>query len=162
MHTYLHESMKQMMEAFQYDAHPMGMFVGSVAAMSTFYRDAKNVNDPQSRHDQTIRLIAKMPTIAAFSYRHNLGKPYVYPDNDLSYIGNFLSMLWKMSEPKYKPNPMLERPSTCCSSCTRTTSRTAAPTRCAQSAARKWTRTPRSPPRPPRFTVLSTAARTRP
>jgi citrate synthase len=109
MHTYLHEGMKQMMEAFQYDAHPMGMFVGSVAAMSTFYRDAKNVNDPQSRHDQTIRLIAKVPTIAAFSYRHNLGKPYVYPDNDLSYVGNFLSMLWKMSEPQYKPNPTLEK-----------------------------------------------------
>jgi len=109
MHTYLHEGMKQMMEAFQYDAHPMGMFVGSVAAMSTFYRDAKNVNEPQSRHDQTIRLIAKVPTIAAFSYRHNLGKPYVYPDNDLSYVGNFLSMLWKMSEPQYKPNPTLEK-----------------------------------------------------
>ena len=109
MHTYLHEGMKQMMEAFQHDAHPMGMFVGSVAAMSTFYRDAKNVNDPQSRHDQTIRLIAKVPTIAAFSYRHNLGKPYVYPDNDLSYVGNFLSMLWKMSEPQYKPNPTLEK-----------------------------------------------------
>jgi citrate synthase len=108
MHTYLHENMKQMMEAFQYDAHPMGMFVGSVAAMSTFYRDAKSVLDPQSRHDQTIRLIAKVPTIAAFSYRHNLGKPYVYPDNDLTYVGNFLSMLWKMSEPQYKPNPTLE------------------------------------------------------
>ena len=109
LHTYLHENMKKMMEAFQHDAHPMGMFVGSVAAMSTFYRDARNVLDPQSRYDQTIRLIAKMPTIAAFSYRHNLGKPYVYPDNDLSYIGNFLSMLWKMSEPKYAPDPVLER-----------------------------------------------------
>jgi citrate synthase len=109
MHTYLHESMKQMMAAFQYDAHPMGMFVGSVAAMSTFYRDAKNVNDAESRHAQTVRLIAKVPTIAAFSYRHNLGKPYVYPDNDLSYVGNFLSMLWKMSEPQYKPNPTLEK-----------------------------------------------------
>lgn len=109
IHTYLHENMKKMMEGFQYDAHPMGMLVGSVAAMSTFYRDAKHVLDEQSRHDQTVRLIAKMPTIAAFSYRHGLGKPYVYPDNDLSYIGNFLSMLWKMSEPQYKPNPTLER-----------------------------------------------------
>jgi citrate synthase len=109
IHTYIHENMKDMMEGFQHDAHPMGMFVGSVAAMSTFYRDAKSVLDPQSRHDQTIRLIAKVPTIAAFSYRHNLGKPYVYPDNDLSYIGNFISMLWKMSEPQYKPNPTLVR-----------------------------------------------------
>lgn len=109
IHTYIHENMKKMMEAFQYDAHPMGMLVGSVGAMSTFYRDARNVLDPMSRDAQTIRLIAKMPTIAAFSYRHNLGKPYVYPDNDLTYIGNFLSMLWKMSEPQYKPNPTLER-----------------------------------------------------
>jgi citrate synthase len=109
IHTYIHENMKKMMEAFQYDAHPMGMLVGSVGAMSTFYRDARNVLDPVSRDAQTIRLIAKMPTIAAFSYRHNLGKPYVYPDNDLTYIGNFLSMLWKMSEPQYKPNPTLER-----------------------------------------------------
>ncbi|HEV8574128.1 MAG TPA: citrate synthase [Dehalococcoidia bacterium] len=108
-HTYLHENMRKMMEAFHHDAHPMGMLVGSVAAMSTFYPDARNVLDSQSRQDQTIRLIAKMPTIAAFSYRHNLGKPYVYPDNDLSYIGNFLSMLWKMSEPKYAPDPVLER-----------------------------------------------------
>jgi citrate synthase len=98
-----------MMEAFQYDAHPMGMLVGSVGAMSTYYRDARDVLDPASRDAQTIRLIAKMPTIAGFSYRHNLGKPYVYPDNDLTYIGNFLSMLWKMSEPQYKPNPTLER-----------------------------------------------------
>jgi citrate synthase len=107
-HTYLHENAKKFMEGFQYDAHPMGMLVGTVAGMSTFYRDAKNVTDPQSRHDQIIRLIAKMPTIAGFAYRHNLGKPYVYPDNDLTYTGNFLSMLWKMSEPQYKPDPVLE------------------------------------------------------
>jgi citrate synthase len=109
IHTYVHENMKKSMEGFQYDAHPMGILVGTVASMSTFYREAKNVQDAASRDAQTIRLIAKMPTIAAFSYRHNLGKPYVYPDNDLTYVGNFLSMLWKMSEPQYKPNPKLER-----------------------------------------------------
>ncbi len=108
-HTYLHENAKKFMEGFQYDAHPMGMLVGTVAGMSTFYRDSKAVMDPQSRHDQIVRLIAKMPTIAAFAYRHNLGKPYVYPDNELSYPGNFLSMLWKMSEPKYEPDPVLQR-----------------------------------------------------
>ena len=109
IHTYVHENIKKFMEGFQYNAHPMGMLVGTVAAMSTFYRDARNVGDPASRHAQTIRLIAKMPTIAAFAHRHNQGLPYVYPDNSLSYVGNFLSMLWKMSEPQYDPNPVLER-----------------------------------------------------
>jgi len=108
-HTYLHENARKFMEGFQYDAHPMGMLVGTVAAMSTFYRDSKAVMDPEARHNQIVRLIAKMPTIAAFAYRHNQGKPYVYPDNDLSYSGNFLSMLWKMSEPKYQPDPVLQR-----------------------------------------------------
>ena len=108
-HTYLHENAKKFMEGFQYDAHPMGMLVGTVAGMSTFYRDSKAVMDPRSRHDQIVRLIAKMPTIAAFAYRHNQGKPYVYPDNELSCPGNFLSMLWKMSEPKYEPDPVLQR-----------------------------------------------------
>ncbi|TMB67044.1 MAG: citrate synthase [Chloroflexi bacterium] len=108
-HTYVHENVKKFMEGFQYDAHPMGMLLGTVAALSTFYPDAKQVSDPRSRHIQTQRLIAKMPTIAAFTYRHNRGLPYVYPDNDLWYTGNFLSMLWKMSEPKYAPDPVLER-----------------------------------------------------
>lgn len=108
-HTYVHENIKKFMEGFQYDAHPMGMLVGTVAALSTFYSDAKLVDDPESREKQTQRLIAKMPTIAAFAYRHSLGLPYVYPDNDLSYPGNFLSMLWKMAEPKYEPDPVLER-----------------------------------------------------
>jgi len=108
-HTYIHENVKKFMEGFQYDAHPMGMLVGTVAALSTFYPDARDVDDPRSREIQTHRLIAKMPTIAAFTYRHSRGMPYVYPDNDLSYAGNFLSMLWKMSEPRYKPNPVLER-----------------------------------------------------
>jgi citrate synthase len=108
-HTYVHENVKKFVEGFQYDAHPMGMLVGTVAALSTFYPDAKHVADPESRDIQTQRLIAKVPTIAAFAYRHNRGLPYVYPDNDLSYTGNFLSMLWKMSEPQYKPDPVLER-----------------------------------------------------
>ncbi len=108
-HTYIHENVKKFMEGFQYDAHPMGMLVGTVAALSTFYPDARDMDDPRSREIQTHRLIAKMPTIAAFTYRHSRGMPYVYPDNDLSYAGNFLSMLWKMSEPQYKPNPVLER-----------------------------------------------------
>ena len=108
-HTYLHENMKHFMEGFKYDAHPMGMLISTVGGLSTFYEEAKRVNDPESVQLQTIRLIAKMPTIAAFTYRHNRGLPYVYPDNDLSYAGNFLSMLWKMSEPKYHPDPRLER-----------------------------------------------------
>ncbi len=108
-HTYVHENIKKFMEGFNYDAHPMGMLVGTTAALSTFYPDAKHVADPVLRNIQMHRLIAKMPTIAAFAYRHNRGLPYVYPDNDLSYTGNFLSMLWKMSEPQYKPNTSLER-----------------------------------------------------
>jgi citrate synthase len=108
-HTYVHEKIKRFMEGFHYDAHPMGMLVGTVAALSTFYTDAKEVTNPQSREIQTHRLIAKMPTIAAFTYRHNRGLPYVYPDNDLTYIENFFSMLWKMTEPQYKPDPVLVR-----------------------------------------------------
>jgi citrate synthase len=108
-HTFLHENLKALMEAFRYDAHPMGMFVSSVAALSTFYARARDVQDPAARLRQIKRLIAKVPTIAAFSYRHSRGLPYVYPDNDLSYAGNFLSMMYKMSEAKFTPNPVLER-----------------------------------------------------
>ncbi len=108
-HTFLHENLKHLMEAFRYDAHPMGMFISVVAALSTFYPEARNVKDANARLKQIYRLIAKVPTIAAFSYRHNRGLPYVYPDNDLSYTGNFLSMLDKMSEAKYQPNPVKER-----------------------------------------------------
>jgi len=108
-HTFVHENVKKLMEGFHYDAHPMGMLVGTVAALSTFYPEAKDVDDAESRDRQTWRLIAKMPTISAFAYRHSLGLPYVYPDNDLGYAGNFLSMLWKMTEPKYQPDPVLER-----------------------------------------------------
>ncbi|MHB8384466.1 MAG: citrate synthase [Candidatus Binataceae bacterium] len=109
IHTMVHESIKKFMEGYRYDAHPMGMLVGTVGALSTFYPDAKNIHDLESRRLQTRRLIGKIPTLAAFAYRHTRGLPYVYPDNDLSYTGNFLSMLFKMTELKYKPNPVLER-----------------------------------------------------
>jgi citrate synthase len=105
-HTFLHENLKSLMEAFRYDAHPMGMFVSSVAALSTFYPGSRNIADPSVRLYQMKRLIAKVPTIAAYSYRHSKGLPYVSPDNDLTYTGNFLSMMYKMSEVKYEPNPM--------------------------------------------------------
>ncbi len=108
-HTLIHENIKKFMDGFNYDAHPMGMLVSTLAAMSTFYPDAKNIFDAESRKMQIYRLIGKIPTIAAFAYRHHLGQPYVYPDNDLSYPGNFLSMLFKMTEPKYKVNPVIER-----------------------------------------------------
>jgi citrate synthase len=108
-HTMIHENIKMFIEGFRYDAHPMGILVGTVGALSTFYPDAKRVMDPGSRRKQIVRLVAKMPTLAAFAYRHSLGLPYVYPDNDLSYSGNFLSMLFKMAETKFRPNPALER-----------------------------------------------------
>ena len=100
-HTFVHENVKGFMEGFRYDAHPMGMLMASVGALSTFYPDAANIADPDVRHLQIVRLIAKMPTLGAWAFRHAQGKPYVYPDNDLSYTANFLSMLFKMSEPKY-------------------------------------------------------------
>ena len=108
-HTMLHENIKKFMEQFRHDAHPMGMLLSTVAALSTFYPDAKQIFDPASRRLQTRRLIAKMPTLAAFTYRHSRGLPYVYPDNDLSYTGNFLNMMFKMTEVKYAPDPVLER-----------------------------------------------------
>jgi citrate synthase len=108
-HTYVHENVKKFMEGFRHDAHPMGMLLGTVGALSTFYPDAKDIQSDEERHMAAVRLIAKMPTLAAFSYRHNLGLPYIYPDNDLSYPGNFLSMLYKMTEVKYEPDPRLER-----------------------------------------------------
>ena len=109
IHTIIHENIKKFIDGFHYDAHPMGMFVSTVGALSTFYPDAKNIFDAESRRKQMLRLIAKVPTIAAFAYRHSIGLPYAYPDNDLSYTGNFLNMMFKMTELKYKPNPVLER-----------------------------------------------------
>ena len=108
IHTYVHENMREFLAGFRYDAHPMGMLLGCVGALSTFYPDAKAINDEFERHMAAIRLIAKVPTLAAFAYRHSLGLPYIYPDNDLSYPGNFLSMLYKMTEVKYEPDPRLE------------------------------------------------------
>jgi citrate synthase len=108
MHTMVHENVKLFLDGFRYDAHPMGMLLGTVGALSTFYPDAKNIHDLESRRLQTRRMLGKMPTIAAFAYRHSLGLPYAYPDNDLTYTGNFLAMLFKMTELKYKPNPALE------------------------------------------------------
>jgi citrate synthase len=109
MHTMLHENIKQFLQGFRYDAHPMGMFLSAVGALSTFYPDAKNIFDVESRRLQTIRLIAKVPSIAAYAFRHTIGRPYVLPDNDLGYSGNFLNMLFKMTEPRYKSHPVLER-----------------------------------------------------
>lgn len=108
-HTYLHENIKRFMHGFRVDAHPMGMFIGTVAALGTFYPEAKNVDDPTTRWLSIIRLIAKVPTIAAFSYRHNLGQPVVYPNNRLSYPANFLSMVHKIGDPLYEPDPVLVR-----------------------------------------------------
>ncbi len=108
-HTFVHEDIKNLFETFRYDAHPMGMLLSGVGALSTFYPDAKHIDDPEERYMAAIRLIAKVPTLAAFAYRHNMGLPYVYPDNDLSYAGNFLSMMFKKTEAKYEPDPRLER-----------------------------------------------------
>ncbi|HEY8867384.1 MAG TPA: citrate synthase [Solirubrobacteraceae bacterium] len=109
IHTFVHENVKEFMGGFRHDAHPMGMLLGSVGALSTFYPDANEIKDPDNRYLQTIRLIAKMPTLAAFAFRHSHGQPYVYPDNDLAYPGNFLGMLYKMTELKYEPDPRLAR-----------------------------------------------------
>jgi citrate synthase len=108
-HTMLHENLKKFLEGFRYDAHPMGMFLSAVGALSTFYRDAKDIFNAESRRLQMIRLVAKAPGIGANAYRHIIGRPYVLPDNELSYTGNFLNMLFKMTEPRYKPHPVLER-----------------------------------------------------
>jgi len=108
-HTMLHETTKKFLEGFRYDAHPMGMLCSTVAALSTVYPEARHVLNAQVRMLQIMRLIGKMPTIAAYTYRHSLGFPYVYPDNDLSYTENFMNMLWRMAEPKYAANPILAR-----------------------------------------------------
>src|SRR5215210_2690270 len=108
-HTFVHEDIKLHMQGFRYDAHPMGMLLAGVGALSTFYPDAKQIDDPEERYMAAVRLIAKVPTLAAFSYRHNMGLPYVYPDNDLSYSENFLSMMFKKTEVKYEPDPRLAK-----------------------------------------------------
>ncbi|MDR3718010.1 MAG: citrate synthase [Bryobacteraceae bacterium] len=108
-HTMLHESTKKFLEGFRYDAHPMGMLISTVAALSTVYPEARNIFDAKNRRLQMTRLIAKMPTICAYCYRHHFGLPYIYPDVELSFTGNFMNMMWKMFEPKYVANPILER-----------------------------------------------------
>jgi citrate synthase len=108
-HTMVHENIKKLMDGFHHDAHPMGILLGTVGALSTFYPDAKDIMDPMSRQRQIIRLIAKMPTLAAYAYRHSRGLPYAYPDNNLSFTGNFLNMLFRITEPTYYPHPVLER-----------------------------------------------------
>ncbi len=108
-HTMVHENIREFVDAFRYDAHPMGILCSTVAALSTFYPDAKDLSNPELRRLQMHRIIAKMPTVAAYAYRHRRGLPYVYPDNDLSYAGNFLNMLFKMTEQRYAPNPIIER-----------------------------------------------------
>ncbi len=109
-HTFIHENVrKRFMEGFHHDAHPMGMFVSTLAALSTFYPEAKDIADPETRDKQVIRLIAKVPTIAAGTYRHSVGMPFVYPDNNLDFCSNFLSMMWRVAEPHYEPNPVLAR-----------------------------------------------------
>jgi citrate synthase len=109
LHTMIHESVKKFLDGFHYDAHPMGILVGTLGALSTFYPGAKRIHDPAERRKQIVRLIAKVPTLAAFAYRHSRGLPYAYPDNDLSYTGNFLNMLFRTTEAKYRPDPVLER-----------------------------------------------------
>ncbi len=109
IHTFVHENVKDFMQGFRYDANPMGMLVASVGALSTFYPDANRIHDEELRRTQIIRLLAKMPTLAAFAFRHNMGQPYVYPDNELDYAGNFLAMMYKMTELRYEPDPRLER-----------------------------------------------------
>jgi citrate synthase len=109
IHTFVHENIKEFLQGFRHDAHPMGMLLSTVGALSTFYPEAKDISDDNERYWAAIRLIAKMPTLAAFAYRHSLGLPYNYPDNDLSYPANFLSMMFKMTELKYEPDPRLER-----------------------------------------------------
>jgi citrate synthase len=108
-HTFVHENVKKFIDGFHHEAHPMGILVSSVAALSTFYPGAKDIADAADRHLQVVRLIAKIPTLAAFAYRHALGLPYAYPDDELSYTGNLLNMMWKMTEPRYHPDPVLAR-----------------------------------------------------
>ena len=160
IHTFVHENIKSFMQGFRYDAHPMGMLLAATGALSTFYPDADQIKDAELRHIQIIRLLAKMPTLAAFSYRHNMGQPYVYPDNDLSYAGNFLSMMYKMTELKYEPDPRLERALDVLFILHADHEQNAPPARCARSAPRRSTRTRPSPPASPRSTARCTAAPT--
>ena len=160
-HTLVHENLKKFIDGFHHDAHPMGVLVATLGALATFYPEAKAVHNRDVQQEQIVRLIAKMPTLAAFAYRHARGLPYVYPDDDLSYAGNFLHMMYEDGRAQvHARTRSSSTPWTSCSSCTPTTSRTARPTRCAACPAPRPTRTP-PPPRPRlRCTARCTAART--
>ena len=160
IHTFVHENVKDFMQGFRYDAHPMGMLLAATGALSTFYPEAADIKDEENRNIQIIRLMAKVPTLAAFAYRHSMGQPYVYPDNELSYAGNFLSMMYKMTELSTSRTPGSRRRSTSSSSSTPTTSRTPRRARYARWARPRSTPTRRSPPASPRSTARSTAAPT--
>ena len=160
-HTMIHESLKKFMDGFNYDAHPMGMLIGTVAAMSTFYPDARDIHDASSRRIQAHRLIAKMPTLAAFAYRHSLGQPYIYPDNDLPIPRTSSTCCSSSRRIRIVRIRRSSERSTCSSSSTRTTSRTAALMRCAESVPPTPTRTPRSRARRQPFMVHCTAGRTK-
>ena len=161
-HTFVHEDIKKMNEGFRHDAHPMGMLLASVGALSTFYPEAKHTDDEEERYMAAIRLIAKVPTLAAFAYRHSLGLPYVYPGQRARTTPRTSSRCCSGWRTTTSPTRGWRRRSTCSSSSTPTTSRTARPTRSARSAPRTSTRTPRSPPASPLSTGRCTAAPTRP
>ena len=160
VHTYVHTNVTQFLDGFRHDAHPMGMLLGAIAALSTFYPDAKEIGDEESRRLQRLRLIAKFPTIAAWVFRHSRGLPYVFPRNDLDYIGNFVNMTFEIGGATSRTRCCSGR-SRFSSSSTPTTSRTPRRTRCAASGRRRWIRSRRCPPGSPRCTGRCTAARTR-
>lgn len=148
-HTLLHEDVKRFFDGFPRDAHPMAMLSSVVSALSTFYQDSHNPFDEQQRHLSTIRLLAKLPTIAAYAYKKSIGHPFVYPRNDLGYVENFLRMTFSSPPRSTSWTRSSSRRWTSCSSCTRTTSRTVRPPPCAWSAPRRRTCSPRSPPASP-------------
>ncbi len=161
-HTFVHENVKSFMEGFRYDAHPMGMLMASVGALSTFYPDARNIHDDENRHLQMVRMIAKMPTLGAWSFRHAQGKPFVYPDNDLSYTANFLSMLFKMSEQKFEADERLVKALDVLFILHADHEQNGSTNAVRSVGWPRSTPTPRSPPASPRSSARSTVAPTRP
>ena len=161
-HTMLHEDLKGFFQGFPRDAHPMPVLSSAVSALSTFYQDSLDPFDEQQVEISTIRLLAKLPTIAAYAYKKSIGQPFLYPDNNLSLVENFLRMTFGVPATATTSTPTWSRPSTCCSSCTPTTSRTARPRRCGSSAPRRPTSSPRSRPASTPCSARCTAARTRP
>ena len=160
-HTFIHENMrKRFVDGFHYDAHPMGMFVSALAALGTFYDGAKDIDDPASRHKQVLRLIAKTPTIAAMCYRFSVGLPFNYPNNDISFPANFLSMMWKIGD-DYQLDPVLKRQWTFCSFSMPITNKTAEPPRCELSVLQMLTRTPLLPRQQALYMARCTVERTK-